>query len=201
MAVTTRVSATVRFFTMAVASHRSDHSLAILGQDLHEKLPITRVLLVGAGGIGCELCQLLPESFIIQKALNDFETVKNITLAGFGHITLLDLDTIDLSNLNRQFLFRKKDVKQSKAFVSSQAFTSPDRLSSHRPTQIAARTAQQFNPHVTITPLHANIKDPQFDMDWFKSFHLVLNALDNLGNLVSSIYVFFCMFNFVPFFQ
>lgn len=43
--------------------------------------------------------------------------MKNIVLAGFGHITLLDLDTIDLSNLNRQFLFRKKDVKQSKALV------------------------------------------------------------------------------------
>jgi molybdopterin/thiamine biosynthesis adenylyltransferase len=43
--------------------------------------------------------------------------VKNIVLTGFGDITLLDLDTIDLSNLNRQFLFRKKDVKQSKALV------------------------------------------------------------------------------------
>ena len=44
--------------------------------------------------------------------------MKNIVLTGFGNITLLDLDTIDLSNLNRQFLFRKKDVKQSKALVS-----------------------------------------------------------------------------------
>lgn len=43
--------------------------------------------------------------------------VKNIVLTGFGDITLLDLDTIDLSNLNRQFLFRKKDVKKSKAMV------------------------------------------------------------------------------------
>ena len=43
--------------------------------------------------------------------------VKNVVLTGFGDITLLDLDTIDLSNLNRQFLFRKKDVKQSKALV------------------------------------------------------------------------------------
>lgn len=50
--------------------------------------------------------------------------VKNIVLTGFGHITLLDLDTIDLSNLNRQFLFRKKDVKQSKAMVSSPLTTS-----------------------------------------------------------------------------
>ena len=45
--------------------------------------------------------------------------VKNIVLTGFGDITLLDLDTIDLSNLNRQFLFRKKDIKQSKAMVRS----------------------------------------------------------------------------------
>lgn len=45
--------------------------------------------------------------------------VKNVVMTGFGDITLLDLDTIDLSNLNRQFLFRKKDVKQSKALVCS----------------------------------------------------------------------------------
>ena len=45
--------------------------------------------------------------------------VKNVVMTGFGDITLLDLDTIDLSNLNRQFLFRKKDVKQSKALVRS----------------------------------------------------------------------------------
>ena len=44
-------------------------------------------------------------------------SVKNVVMTGFGDITLLDLDTIDLSNLNRQFLFRKKDVKQSKALV------------------------------------------------------------------------------------
>jgi hypothetical protein len=48
-----------------------------------------------------------------------YRVVKNIILTGFGHITLLDLDTIDLSNLNRQFLFKKKDVKQSKAMVST----------------------------------------------------------------------------------
>jgi hypothetical protein len=50
--------------------------------------------------------------------------VKNLVLTGFGNITLLDLDTIDLSNLNRQFLFRKKDVKQSKAMVSCASLSS-----------------------------------------------------------------------------
>ncbi|KAH8103415.1 hypothetical protein BXZ70DRAFT_1055295 [Cristinia sonorae] len=124
------------------SSRRSSHAEAILGPELSARLPQTKVLLVGAGGIGCEL-------------------LKNIVLAGFGHITLLDLDTIDLSNLNRQFLFRKKDVKQSKALV-------------------AAKTASAFNPNVRITPIHGNIKEPQFDISWFKQYDIVLNALDNL---------------------
>ncbi|KAI0718410.1 hypothetical protein C8T65DRAFT_638983 [Cerioporus squamosus] len=123
-------------------SGRSLHARAILGQELFSRLSQTKVLLVGAGGIGCEL-------------------LKNIVLTGFGDITLLDLDTIDLSNLNRQFLFRKKDIKKSKAMV-------------------AAKTASAFNPNVKITPIHANIKEPQFDVAWFKGFDLVLNALDNL---------------------
>ncbi|KZV94438.1 hypothetical protein EXIGLDRAFT_611663 [Exidia glandulosa HHB12029] len=120
---------------------RNTHARAILGAD-HARLDSTKVLLVGAGGIGCEL-------------------LKNVVLTGFKNITLLDLDTIDLSNLNRQFLFRKKDVKQSKALV-------------------AAKTAAAFNPDVHITPLHANIKEPQFDVAWFGGFDIVLNALDNL---------------------
>ncbi|EGN97108.1 hypothetical protein SERLA73DRAFT_92074 [Serpula lacrymans var. lacrymans S7.3] len=123
-------------------SSRYSHARAILGPELSKRLPETRVLLVGAGGIGCEL-------------------LKNIVLTGFGHITLLDLDTIDLSNLNRQFLFRKKDIKQSKALV-------------------AAQTAGAFNPNVHINPIHGNIKEPQFDIEWFQQFDVVLNALDNL---------------------
>jgi tRNA A37 threonylcarbamoyladenosine dehydratase len=54
--------------------------------------------MVGAGGIGCEL-------------------LKNLVLTGFGEIHIVDLDTIDLSNLNRQFLFRQEHIKKSKALV------------------------------------------------------------------------------------
>ncbi|KAF5392394.1 hypothetical protein D9757_001545 [Collybiopsis confluens] len=127
---------------MSTAAGRPNHAKAILGPDLHARLSETKVLLVGAGGIGCEL-------------------LKNVVLTGFGKITLLDLDTIDLSNLNRQFLFRKKDVKQSKALI-------------------AAQTAAPFNPNVQIMPIHGNIKEPQYDIEWFQGFDLVLNALDNL---------------------
>jgi molybdopterin/thiamine biosynthesis adenylyltransferase len=74
----------------------------------------------------------------------------------------VDLDTIDLSNLNRQFLFRKPDISKPKASV-------------------AAATARQFNPRCSIDARHANIKDETFDSLWFARFGLVFGALDNMG--------------------
>lgn len=109
--------------------------------------------------------------------------VKNVVLAGFKDITLLDLDTIDLSNLNRQFLFRKRDVQQSKAIVSYLLSSSYVMLIHCCTNQVAARTVADFNPSCTIKPIHGNIKEPQFDVSWFKQYRIVLNALDNLGML------------------
>ncbi|KAJ4991303.1 Ubiquitin-activating enzyme E1-like protein [Stagonosporopsis vannaccii] len=113
-----------------------------LGGTLHGVIKKSRVLMVGAGGIGCEL-------------------LKNLVLTGFGEIHIVDLDTIDLSNLNRQFLFRNEHIKKSKALV-------------------AKESAHKFNPNVKIEAYHDNIKDPQFDVAWFQTFNIVFNALDNI---------------------
>lgn len=98
--------------------------------------------MVGAGGIGCEL-------------------LKTLALTGFSDIHLIDLDTIEVSNLNRQFLFRKSHVGQSKAHVARDAVL-------------------KFRPKINISSYHANVKDAQFNVDFFKQFNVVLNGLDNL---------------------
>lgn len=113
-----------------------------LGASLNSAVKQACVLMVGAGGIGCEL-------------------LKNLVLTGFGEVHVVDLDTIDLSNLNRQFLFRQEHITKSKALVAKEA-------------------AQKFNPNVSVVAHHANIKDAEFNVAWFRGFKIVFNALDNL---------------------
>ncbi|GAB1313446.1 E1 ubiquitin-activating protein uba2 [Madurella fahalii] len=121
---------------------RDSFNAQSLGRGLNAHVKQSRVLMVGAGGIGCEL-------------------LKNLVLTGFGEVHIVDLDTIDLSNLNRQFLFRQEHIKKSKALV-------------------AKEVAQKFNPAVKLVAYHANIKDSQFSIEWFSGFTMVFNALDNL---------------------
>lgn len=71
------------------------------------------------------------------------------------------MDTIDVSNLNRQFLFRKKHVRQPKSIV-------------------ARESALQICPDANIVAYHENVKDPKFGPEFIKQFDVVLNALDNL---------------------
>eukprot|EP01080_Neovahlkampfia_damariscottae_P007973 gene7973-12438_t len=120
---------------------RYSHMKEIFG-DSFKNIQNSKVLIVGAGGIGCEL-------------------LKNMVLSGFEYIEIIDLDTIDVSNLNRQFLFRQEHVGKSKAMI-------------------AKETAYNFNPNCKIISHHGNIKDTKFGAQYFKKFDLVLNALDNI---------------------
>lgn len=112
-----------------------------LRKELADSLSSCKVLVVGAGGIGCEL-------------------LKNLVLTGFKNIEVIDLDTIDVSNLNRQFLFQKKHVGKSKA-------------------QVAKESALQFCPTANITAYHDSIMNPDYNVEFFRKFMLVMNALDN----------------------
>ncbi|XP_062245024.1 SUMO-activating enzyme subunit 2 [Platichthys flesus] len=112
-----------------------------LRRELADSLATCKVLVVGAGGIGCEL-------------------LKNLVLTGFKNIEVIDLDTIDVSNLNRQFLFQKKHVGKSKA-------------------QVAKESALQFCPSANIVAYHDSVMNADYNVEFFRKFMLVMNALDN----------------------
>ena len=118
-------------------------SVASIGAPALHCVSTAKVLVVGAGGIGCEL-------------------LKNLVLTGFADLTVIDLDTIDVSNLNRQFLFRKHNVGQSKSEVATEAVL-------------------KMNPHCTIKHYCDNVMKPEFGVAFVKQFDVVMNALDNLA--------------------
>jgi ubiquitin-activating enzyme E1 len=80
---------------------RYDGQIAVFGKSFQDKIASVRQFLVGSGAIGCEM-------------------LKNWSMMGLatgrsGVIHVTDLDTIEKSNLNRQFLFRAKDLGKFKA--------------------------------------------------------------------------------------
>ncbi|KAH8365767.1 hypothetical protein KR093_004241 [Drosophila rubida] len=113
----------------------------ILPSTLQELVTKSKVLVVGAGGIGCEV-------------------LKNLVLSGFTQIEIIDLDTIDLSNLNRQFLFHREHVGKSKA-------------------RVARESALSFNPDANIIAYHDSVTSTDYGVNFFKKFDVVLSALDN----------------------
>ena len=122
---------------------REEDLHTVLGDDLHNAVTSSKVLVVGAGGIGCEL-------------------LKNLVLSGFTDLHVIDLDTIDVSNLNRQFLFRKRHVDQPKSFVAREAIL-------------------EFNPSARVKAFHDNVKRQDFGKGFVEQFSLVFNALDNVS--------------------
>ena len=73
--------------------------IGVVGQ---KKIFKSKVLVVGAGGLGCPLILYLAYS-------------------GVGNIGIVDHDKIELSNLSRQVLFKKKDIGKYKISVSKKA--------------------------------------------------------------------------------
>lgn len=138
--------------TPAPLHMRSCANDQVLGTGHCSTLANARVFLVGAGAIGCEMLKVL--------ACLGVGTGPN------GHITVTDMDTIERSNLSRQFLFRPHHVGQSKASV-------------------AAAAAVAMNPALTgkVTALSEAVggdSDGPFTDTFWGALDLVIPALDNV---------------------
>lgn len=114
--------------------------LRLIGWWKQEKLTAAKILVVGAGALGNEV-------------------LKNLALVGAGQIYLVDFDNIELSNLTRSVLFRRRDCGQPKAVV-------------------AAAAVQDINPDTRVSAWTANVIT-DVGLGVFRDVDVVIGCLDN----------------------
>lgn len=112
------------------------------GVEGQQRLQRARVLIVGAGGLGSPVSLYL-------------------AAAGVGHITIVDGDTVDLTNLQRQILFTTEQVGQPKAACARQRLLA-------------------LNDEITVTAVSAYLS-PETVAALFDGVDLVLDCTDNFA--------------------
>lgn len=130
---------------------RYKSQISVFGKEFQKKLGASKYFIVGSGALGCEY-------------IKNFSMLGMCTKAHNGQLFITDMDTIEKSNLNRQFLFRPHDVQHNKSIV-------------------AAKAAQKMNPDINVTP-HTNRvcteTEEVYDDAFFENLDGVCNALDNV---------------------
>ncbi|WP_445346445.1 HesA/MoeB/ThiF family protein [Acinetobacter bohemicus] len=122
--------------------HLYSRQILLDGWDIEaqEKLKLANVLIVGCGGIGCTSAELLAR-------------------AGVGQITLIDADTIEMSNLQRQIAY----VEENIGFYKS---------------EILAKRLKQINPHIRIESYTSKLDESNAEQ-LISTQDLVLDGCDN----------------------
>ena len=113
-----------------------------IGSRGQRKLMESRVLVVGAGGLGGPVALYL-------------------ALAGVGTIGLVDFDTVDLSNLQRQVLHNSETVGMPKV-------------------ESAIQTLRRYNPEVEVVP-HEFPINSENALDLVSRYDIVVNGADNFA--------------------
>ena len=140
--------------------HRSDGLRIVIGAELLDRLAHTRLFMVGAGAIGCELLK----NYAMLGVGTGKADPANKTLA--GSLVLTDPDVIEVSNLNRQFLFREKHLRKPKSSTAAAAAINMNR---ELKENIVARLDKVHEGTAHI-----------FTDSFFEGLTVVTNALDNV---------------------
>lgn len=113
------------------------HEVGIIGQ---EKLKAAKVLVIGAGGLGCPVLQYL-------------------TAAGVGKIGIIDDDTVDRTNLQRQILYTLDSIGKNKAIC-------------------AAERLSQLNPFVNFEAIPEKLTIENV-IELFQRYDIIVDGSDN----------------------
>jgi adenylyltransferase/sulfurtransferase len=110
------------------------------GKEGQNRLKQSHVVVAGLGGLGCAASLYL-------------------ACAGLGHITLIDCDRVELSNLNRQVLYYEEDIGGEKPFS-------------------AARKLAKLNSSIAVTPIFMRITSRNA-RELIRGANLVIDGADN----------------------
>ena len=129
---------------------RYDEQIAIFGNEIQQKLEKSNFFMAGAGATGCEFLK----NFAMMGACSN-ENSKFI---------LTDYDNIEISNLSRQFLFKKEDVGMPKS-------------------EVAKRSSQKMNPNFNIESMQNKVcKETEniFNEDFWEKQSFIIYAVDSV---------------------
>ena len=130
--------------------------LKIFSENKINILNKVKISIIGLGGIGCPLATYLISS-------------------GVKNIKLIDGDSVDLSNLNRQILFTNDDIGEKKV-------------------KIAKNRLLKINPYCNINTV--DIKLTKINLNYLLNSNIVIDATDNWENM--KIVNEFCVKNYIP---
>jgi ubiquitin-activating enzyme E1 len=144
---------------------RYDGQVVVFGRSFQQRLNNASIFLVGAGALGCEYLKNFAMTGLGTREIIDENNKSN------GRVVVTDMDTVEISNLNRQFLFRDKNIGEMKSVA-------------------AAAAARTMNPSLNFEGLGGNSgvrttkvapeTESTFNDDFWDSIDVVVNALDNV---------------------
>ena len=119
-----------------------DRLIKLIGKNNLEKIQSKKILLIGVGGVGSAALEAL---------------VRN----GFNNIDIIDFDTIDISNLNRQLITTNENVGNLKA-------------------KEAVLRAKSINPSISINSYETRLEIDSIDELLSNNYDYIIDACDDI---------------------
>lgn len=137
---------------MISASHPDwqERTIQLIGEENSKTLGSSKVLVVGLGGVGAMAAEMLCR-------------------AGVGNLTIIDGDTVQPGNINRQLPAYHSTIGESKA-------------------RLVGKRLLDINPHLELKLINEYIKDDRMEIILDESFDYVVDAIDTLSPKIFLIY-------------